>query len=75
MDLNYWLFRNKIKKSKMAEDMGMHVQTIFLVISGRSTPSLFTALAIEKYTKGEVTLFDILSSKDKEKYKKIVEHN
>ena len=68
MFLDEWFWRKKITKRKFAEDIGIHPQTAFRIIERDHTPSLFTALAIEKYTEGEVTLFELLSERDETKY-------
>ncbi len=68
MLLDEWFWRKKITKRKFAKDIGLHPQTAFRLIERESTPTLFTALAIEKYTDKEVTLFELLSEKDRNKY-------
>ena len=68
MFLDEWFWRAKITKRKFAKDIGIHPQTVFTIIERIHTPSLFTALAIEKYTNGEVTLFELLSEKDYNKF-------
>ena len=71
MLLQDWLYKKKITKRRLARDIGIHEQSAFRIITRKHTPTLFTSLAIEKYTSGEVTLVDILSEKDAEKYVKI----
>ena len=74
MNLAEWFFfhRNrKITKRKFAKDIGIHPQTAFRIIEREHTPSLFLAVAIEKYTEGEVTLLELLSERDRAKYMNI----
>ena len=71
MELDYWLFKNKCSKIKLAKAIGVHPQTVFSVISKKRTPSLFTALSIEKYTSGEVKLFELLNDEDKKTFVKV----
>lgn len=68
MYLDEWFWRKKITKRQFAKDIGVHPGTIFTTIEREHTPTLFTALAIEKYTNREVTLFELLSEKDRNKY-------
>ena len=68
MFLDEWFWRKKITKRQMAKDLGIHPQTVYTVIERKHTPSLFTALAIYKYTKGEVTIFELLNEIDQNKF-------
>lgn len=72
MELDYWLFVNKVSRAKMGKDVGVHPQTIYMSVIKKCTPSLFTALSINKYTNGDVSLPELLSVKDTEKYNKLV---
>lgn len=71
MELNEWMWRNKVTKRAFAKALGIHHQTAFIIASRKHTPSLFTALAAQKYTKGEVSLFELLSDKDRKKFLEI----
>lgn len=71
MELDEWLWKNRIKRIRMARDLGLHTNTIFTAARRIRTPSLFTALAIEKYTDGQVQLTELLSHKDQEKLQNI----
>lgn len=72
MELDEWLFRNKCTRRKIAKELGIHAQTIFNTLQKKRTPTLFTALAIEKFTKGQVTLQELLSAEDLDKLKKVL---
>lgn len=72
MQLDEWLFRNKCTRRKMARGLGLHQQTIFNILSKKRTPSLFSALAIQKFTGGQVTLEELLNDEDTENLKKVL---
>lgn len=72
MELDEWLWRNKCTQRKMAKAIGVHTQTLFNMIKKNRTPTLFTALAIQKFTNGQVTLEELLSVEDTENLKKIL---
>jgi|GEM_PF-2614509 len=72
MDLDEWLWRNKCTRRKIARAIGIHHQTIFNILSKTRTPALFTAIAIEKFTNGAVTIEELLNEEDREKLKKVL---
>ena len=72
MELDEWLFRNKCTRTKMARALGIHQQTVFNILSKKRTPTLYTALAIQKFTGGQVTLQELLNVEDTENLNKIL---
>jgi hypothetical protein len=74
MDLYTWLCKNRVKQSTMARHLKLHNQTIHNLIHQDITPTLAVAVAIEKYTEGEVPIFDLLSTKDRNNFLKLYSH-
>lgn len=72
MELDEWLWRRKCTKRKIAHAIGLHPQTIFNIAARVASPSLVIGLAIEKFTKGEVTPEELLNKEDIEKLKNIL---
>ena len=64
MELDEWFWRTKTSKREMSDALGIHIQTIFSMVRKDHTPALFTCLAIQKYTKGKVSLEEMLGDKD-----------
>jgi len=58
MDLRYYLWTERISKTKFAEMLGVTPQTIFNYTNGRTLPRRFTARLIERLTDSKVTFED-----------------
>lgn len=71
MELDYYLWKNKIKKKKFAERLDIAPHTLSLIVNKKTCPTLFTALKIYFETKGKVSFFEMLRSEEREKLKKI----
>jgi len=72
MELDEWLFRNKCTRRRIARSVGIHHQTIFNILSKKRTPSLFTAIAIQRFTNDQVKIEELLNQEDTEKLKKVL---
>lgn len=75
MDLDFWMFKNKVSRLEMARQLNINPGTLIALVKKRRTPTLFTCLAVEKYTRGEVTLVDLLSPKDLHKLDNVPIHS
>ena len=63
MDLRVYLKEKGIKKGFFAEKVGISAVTLTSIINGKAF-TIATAMAIEKYTNGEVTVMDLINSMD-----------
>jgi len=59
MDLDKWLEQNAITKTDFARKLGLSLASVSRLAAGLQTPSLATALKIEKITGGAVTGADL----------------
>jgi DNA-binding transcriptional regulator YdaS (Cro superfamily) len=60
MELREWLFRKKITQTKLAKEVGVSKQYMYLVCSNKHRVSSKLALKIEKFTNGEVTAEELV---------------
>lgn len=65
MNLDEWIWRNKIKKLHFAAKLGITPTSLKYYIMKERTPILTTALNIQYLTNGEVTLQDLIAPKSK----------
>ena len=59
MDLRHYLFKHNLRATDFASKMGIHRNTIYGIMSGKTPCSIGIALLIEKYTNNEVTRFEV----------------
>jgi len=64
MDLDYWLFKNKITKTDFARTIGISRGHLQGVISGKLKPSIKLAKKIEEATNGKVSKEELLFPED-----------
>lgn len=63
----YFKRHHELTKREFANGIDTHEATVFALVNGRC-PSLGMAIKIEKYTDGEVTVYDLYkNAKKKEK--------
>ena len=63
MDLDEYLFRNRISQTDFAKELGVTRNHFGEIVRGRRTPSVKLAKKIEKLTKGEVSKEEALFPK------------
>lgn len=66
MDLDYWLFKNKITKTDFAKTLGISRGHLQGVISGKLSPSVKLAKKIEEATEGKVSKEKLLFPEEHE---------
>lgn len=69
MDIQDYLIENEISQTDFAAIVGVHLITLHNIVKKGGTPSLETALKIEKASDGKVTCEDLLLIR-KNKYRK-----
>lgn len=60
MTLREWLKKNNLTQLEMAKDIRVDRSYLSSIIAGSKIPARATALKIEKYTNGKITLANIL---------------
>ena len=70
--LAQWLKKKHIMQKGLAQDLGISNTCLVYILSAKRLPSLSIAYEIEKFTNGDVTLYDWL---DQEEIKKNNEIN
>jgi len=70
MELYQYIFKNNITQKNLAKDLGVSPLTVHFIVRRKSSPSLKVALALEKLTKGKVSLEELLSESDLKDYSK-----
>ena len=65
MRLNEYLYKKNISARRMADDLGLHYQTLYNYLRKKTTPRVDIAKNIVDYTKGLVTMNDLISTKRK----------
>lgn len=76
MDLDEYMWRNKITNRKFGLRIGTHAQHVSTIKRKVITPSLMLAAKIIEASDGKVEMFDLMSDRDRKKYndwKKAVE--
>lgn len=68
MELDEWLWRNKMTCSKLAEYIDVTGPTIQCLRHKKNSPSMLIALKIYTFTGGEVSLMDMFTERDKNKF-------
>ena len=53
-----WVMKKDIKQKGMAKKIGISTSTMHEILRCDKIPNIKTAYEIEKYTKGEITLYD-----------------
>lgn len=56
--LSDWLEKKCIKQKGFAHEIGMSTSTLHEILRNGRMPSLKTAYEIEKFTQGDITLYD-----------------
>ncbi len=65
MELDYYLWRNKISQNAFAKKLHISLSTLSQVVCRKNSPSLLTAVKIVKATNGVVTYEDLLRTRDR----------
>lgn len=60
MKLKQYLKENYIQQKALIDKLGISPSYVNSLVHGRATPSISMAFAIEKLTKGKVTVYDWL---------------
>ena len=66
MDLDEYLWRNKIKQKDFCEKVQIRPHTLSLLVKKKHTPKLYIAVNIHKATNGQVTYEEMLRDQDRE---------
>ena len=66
MDLDEYLWRNKIKQKDFCEKIKIRAHTLSLLVRKIHTPRLYIAVNIVHATKGEVSYKELLREEDRE---------
>lgn len=69
MDLDFYLWKNKIKQKDFAKRLGITAANLSLLQSRAVSPSTVAALIIHLETDGEVSFVDLLKDKDRIRFK------
>ncbi len=75
MDLNEWIWRNKLTQTSVSKMTGIHHQTIHNLIKRKNSPCMFNAFALKKFTNNEVDFADMIAKDELEKLEKIQPFN
>lgn len=75
MELYEWLFRKKITRKKLAEDIGVSYCVVQYSVAQDRKISIDNALKIVAYTNNEVPLTDLIAPHVMEEIKKIKPYN
>lgn len=65
MELDYYLFKNKITQVTLARALGLDRARVSMYVNKKVNPSLLTAVLIEEWTGGQVTCKELLRLKDR----------
>lgn len=66
MELDEWLWKNRITQKQVALETGIPMMTIGQIKRKMFVPNLITALKLQEYTKGEIELFEMIPDKRRE---------
>lgn len=66
MELDEYLWRNKISKKYFAEKVRLAPHTLSNIVFKKVTPNLISALNIVKASEGQVTFEELVKDSDKE---------
>lgn len=75
MDLDEYLWRNKITSKSVGDASGISLPAIKEYKYRRITPNLFRALQLQIVTKGNVPLEEFLSIEDKKRFDEWLQEN
>lgn len=64
MELDEYLWRNKIKQWKFAEKIGIMPHSLSRIVQKKVTPKLYVAIKIVEASEGQVTYRDLLRPED-----------
>lgn len=67
MNLRKWMFENDVSCTDLAKEIGCSVPTVGLLKRGVISKSLRCARKLEQFTKGEVTLEDLVNAASNKK--------
>lgn len=65
MELDYYLWKNKIKNKDFAKRCGIAPPTLSVIVHKKRSPLLLTAIKINAETKGQVSLYELLTEEDR----------
>ena len=63
MDLQTYLFLNKIRKKDFAYELGISCQSFYQILGGSARPGKTLSMFIEHLTDGKVTFFELRGEK------------
>lgn len=70
MDLNEYLWKNRVTQKTFSKTSGLSPRTINFLVHKTFSPSLVSALNVYEATGGDVTFFDMLKDSDVKKLAK-----
>jgi len=65
MDLDYYLWKNKIKFKDFARKLGIDPSHVSKLVQKKTTPSLIVAMKIHEESKGKIPFEEMISFSDK----------
>ena len=65
MELDYYLFKNKMTRKKFAEGIGIRPNHLSNIVNRKRTPSLPIAVRIHEATKQEVSFKEMIRDQDR----------
>jgi plasmid maintenance system antidote protein VapI len=65
MELDYYLFKNKMKIKDFAEKIGIFPHNVSRIVNRKVTPHLVIAIKIHKATDGLVSYEEMVGEKDR----------
>lgn len=69
MDLDEYLWRNKIKQKDFACKVGIQSHSLSNIVKKKVNPSLYVAMKIVQLTEGQVDYIDLLKEESLKRYK------
>ena len=70
MELFEYIWKSKTSANKLARALDCNANTLGNIKTKKSSPGLLMALKLQKISEGQITLTDLLSDEDKEKWEK-----
>ena len=64
MDLDEYLWRNKMKQWKFAQKLGIMPHSLSRIVQRKVSPKLYVAIKIVEATEGQVTYRELLRPED-----------
>ena len=70
MELFEYIWKAKTTATEIAKEMDCSPNSLGNIKTRKSSPGLLMALKLQKISEGQITLTDLLSDEDKEKWEK-----